>query len=144
MFNISLQHRAKFQPNVFHRMSPDEEAAKKDPEHASRANTVVLEHANTAVPEPSLGELPGVRESRPKLTSWRMTVRRLSEAARYRSAARGNDPSINSRAFASERSSLRKSEIGHLQSVEEVWFAGCHTDVGGMYPTFHADRCLSL
>lgn len=34
-----------------------------------------------------------------------------------------------------ERSGLRKTEVGFLQSVEEVWFAGCHADVGGPYST---------
>ena len=116
---MSFQHRAKFQPNMFHRASPDEESAKKDPEHASRANTML--------PEPCMEE-PDVQVSRPKLTTWKMTVRRLSEMERYRAAGRGDDIS---RVPAMERSPLRKTEMGILQSVEEVWFAGCHTDVGG-------------
>jgi len=104
---------------MFHRQSPDEESARKDPEHASRANTADLESC--------LEELD-VQESRPKLRTWKMTVRRLSEMERYRAAVRGNDASIKS---AMERSALRKTELGLLQSVEEVWFAGCHADVGG-------------
>lgn len=63
---------------------------------------------------------------------------------RYRSAARGNDPSVKSRAFAMERSALRKTEVGLLQSVEEVWFAGCHADVGGLYPTTGISYCPSF
>jgi hypothetical protein len=104
---------------MFHRQSPDEESARKDPEHASRANTADL--------APCLEELD-VRELRPKLRTWKMTVRRLSEMERYRAAVRENDTSITSR---TERSALRKTELGLLQSVEEVWFAGCHADVGG-------------
>lgn len=133
MPNILLQHRAKFQPNTFHRMSPDEESAKKDPEHASRANTL----------EP-FPEEPDVHKSRPKFTTWKMTVRRLSDMERYRSAARGKNPSLKSRAFAMERSSLRRTEMGILQSVEEVWFAGCHADVGGLYPISYVTCCPSF
>ena len=128
MLTILLQHRARFQPNVFHRESPDEESAKKDPEHASRVNTSNLE------PCPEDVE---VQQSRPKMTTWKMTVRRLSEMERYRTAGRRKDVSSRSRAFALERSTLRKTEVGLLQSVEEVWFAGCHSDVGGQYSTFY-------
>ena len=28
-------------------------------------------------------------------------------------------------------------EAGIHQSVQEVWFAGCHSDVGGQYRTFY-------
>ncbi|KAF9653862.1 hypothetical protein BDM02DRAFT_3086688 [Thelephora ganbajun] len=101
------ERRARFQPNMFHREGPDEEPARKDPEGAD------------------------IQRSRPKLATWKMTVRRLSEVERYRAAARRSDISSKSRTFASERSTLRKTEVGLLQSVEEVWFAGCHADVGG-------------
>jgi len=50
---------------------------------------------------------------------------------RYRLAGRRNDIAKKSRAFALERAALRRTEVGLLQSVEEVWFAGCHCDVGG-------------
>ena len=121
---------------MFHRTSPDEESAKKDPEHASRANTMIQ--------EPFVEE-PDVKESRPKLTTWKMTVRRLSEMERYRATARGNGASINPGALARERSPLRRTEVGLLQSVEEVWFAGCHADVGGEYPkSWHQPLSLIL
>lgn len=127
--NIMLQHRAKFQPNMFHHTSPDEESAKKDPEHASRANTAVLDE-------------PKVQKPRPKFTTWKMTVRRLSQMERYRSAAKGDDPSTKSRVLAMERG-LRKTGAA-LQSIEEVWFAGCHADVGGLYPTSCMSCCPSF
>ncbi|KAF9793319.1 hypothetical protein BJ322DRAFT_996824 [Thelephora terrestris] len=72
-----------------------------------------------------------VKRSRPKLKTWKMTVRRLSEMERYRALAKENSTSSKPRAFTRERSPLRKTEGGLLQSVEEVWFAGCHADVGG-------------
>jgi len=115
------ERRARFQPNMFHRESPDDESAKKDPEHASRANTACLE----TCPEIN------VQQARPKLTAWRMTVRRLSEMERYRTTARSNGVSDKQKTFAVDRTALRKTEMGLLQSVEEVWFAGCHADVGG-------------
>ena len=135
MFNAPLQHRARFQPNVFHRESPDEESAKKDPEHASRADTMVLP------PSPEDAE---IRQSWPKMTTWKMTVQRLSEVERYRTAGRRDAISSRSRTSASERAALRKAEMGILQSVEEVWFAGCHSDVGGQYPTFYHKLFLIL
>ena len=110
---------------MFHRESPDEESAKEDPEHASRANTWDLE----TCPE----ETDTQQRSRPKLTAWKMNVGRLSDMERYRKAGRRNGVSGKSRALAA---ALRKTEVGILQSVEEVWFAGCHCDVGGQHPTF--------
>jgi len=59
-----------------------------------------------------------------------MTVRRLSEMERYRKTER-QDISSKSRASVSEHPSLRKTDLGLFQSVEEVWFAGHHSDVGG-------------
>jgi hypothetical protein len=116
---------------MFHRESPDEESAKKDPEHASRANTSVLQPC-TEIPEDIQ-----IQQSRPKMTVWKMTVRRLSEMQRYSTAVRKNDIASRPRVFAPERTALRRTQVGLLQSVEEVWFAGCHSDVGGQYPTFY-------
>ena len=67
---------------------------------------------------------------------WRVTVQRLSGKERYKTTGRRNDVSSKPRAFAREPSALRKTEVGLLQSVQEVWFAGCHSDVGGWYSTF--------
>lgn len=122
--NILSQRRARFQPNMFHRESPDEESAKKDPEHASRANTSLLQTSPVDA---------DVQKSRPQVTRWKMTVRRLTEVERHRTAGRTNDVSSKPRA----PSPLRKTEVGLLQSVEEVWFAGCHSDVGGQYFVFN-------
>jgi hypothetical protein len=55
---------------------------------------------------------------------------------RYRMAGGRNDVSSTSRALAMEPS-LRKTEVVSPQSVEEVWFAGCHSDVGGQYSMFN-------
>ena len=124
-----LQHRARFQPNLFHRESPDEESAKKDPEHASRANTSDMQ---SCPPEDAK-----TKRSRPGMTTWKMTVRRLSEMERYRAAERRSEISSRSRTLIPEHPAVRKTEMGLLQSVEEVWFAGCHSDVGGEHPTLH-------
>ena len=113
---------------MFHHESPDEESAKKDPEHASRADTSLLQTSP---------ENADIQQPRPKLARWRMTVRRLSEMERYGTAGRDNDVSSDSRTFAIENAALRKTEVGLPQSVEEVWFAGCHSDVGGQYFTFN-------
>ena len=115
---------------MFHRESPDEESAKKDPEDPGCANT------SDSQPSP---EGADILQPRPnlKLTTWKMTVRRLSEMERYRAAGRRDDISTRSRAAALGRAALRKTEVGLLQSVEEVWFAGCHSDVGGQYPTLY-------
>ena len=109
---------------MFHREAPDEESAKKDPEHPGCEDT--------SDPQPS-PEGANIQRTRPKLTAWRMTVRRLSEMERYRAVGTRGDISSRTRAVALERAALRKTEVGLLQSVEEVWFAGCHSDVGGEY-----------
>lgn len=109
---------------MFHREDPDEESAKKDPGCTSRAKKLVLETS------PKNAK---IRQTRPRLTAWRTTVRRLSEMERYRTA--GGRKDVSSKLKTVERSPLRKTEVGLLQSVEEVWFAGCHSDVGGQYLT---------
>jgi len=115
---------------MFHRESPDEESAKKDPEDPGCADSS----------DPQLSpENTDIQRPRPKLTTWKMTVRRLSEMERYRAAGRRDDISNRTRAVALERAALRKTGVGLLQSVEEVWFAGCHCDVGGQYPTFYPE-----
>ena len=124
--DIPLQRRARFQPNVFHRESPDDVSAKKDSEHASRANTAY----------PEICPEVDAQQARPKLTAWRMTVRRLSEMERYRTIGRSNGVSSKQKTFTVDRTARRKTEMGVLQSVEEVWFAGCHSDVGGQYLMF--------
>jgi len=109
---------------MFHRESPDEESAKDDPEHASPVNTAVLE---------TCPEEADTKQSQPRLM-WKTTVGRPSEVERHRSAAGRNGISSKSRVSAMERTALRKTGV-KLQSVEEVWFAGCHCDVGGQHPT---------
>lgn len=113
---------------MFHRKSPDEDSAEKDPEDSGCVDT--------SDPQPS-PENVDIEQPRPKLTTWKMTVRRLSEMERYRAAGRRDDISNRSKAVALERAALRKTEVGLLQNVEEVWFAGCHSDVGGQYPMFY-------
>ena len=112
---------------MFHHESPDDESAKKDPEHASRVNTASLETS----PE------VGAQQARPKLTAWKMTVRRLSEMERYRTIGRSRSVSSKQKTSTVDRTALRETEMGALQSVEEVWFAGCHSDVGGQHLAFN-------
>lgn len=120
---------------MFHREIPDERSAEKDPEDPGRADT--------SDPQPS-PEGAGIQPSRPKLTTWKMTVRRLSEMERYRATGRREGVSSRTKAVALERTALRKTEVGLLQNVEEVWFVGCHSDVGGQYPIFVMSCYLSF
>jgi len=113
---------------MFHRESPDEESAEKNPEHSDCADSSNLQ------PSPVGAD---IQQSRPKMTTWKMTVRRLSEIERYRAAGRMDDISSRTRTVALDRATLRNTGVGLLQNVEEVWFAGCHSDVGGRYHTLH-------
>jgi len=113
---------------MFHRESPDKESAKKDPEHASRVNTSLLQ---------TCPENADIQPPRSKLTRWKMTVGRFSEREHYKTTGRRNDVSSKPRAFVMEPSDLRETEVGLFQSVQEVWFAGCHSDVGGQYFKFN-------
>jgi len=127
-----FQHRARFQPNLFHRETPEDAAKRKD-----ESQPVGPVNATTTLPDPATVE----RNSRPRprfgFTRWGIAVQRLSSQQRYR--IRGTNSEIPSshealspeRKVPSETSSKVLRVPQPLPAVQEVWFAGCHSDVGG-------------
>ena len=86
-------------------------------------------------PEPSETTKP---RKRPGFgTRWGIAVQRLSSQEQYRIRGVGRRTPSNPRPLGSDRKEpstasstvSRKSEP--LPAVQEVWFAGCHSDVGG-------------
>jgi len=128
-----FQHRARFQPNLFHRETPEDAAKRKD--ESQPARTV---NATTTLPDP---ETVGETNSRPRpkfgLTRWGIVVQRLSSREQYQIHGTNSRVPSSPKARSPERKVpsetlskvLKNSEP--LPAVQEVWFAGCHSDVGG-------------
>ncbi|KAF9485751.1 hypothetical protein BDN70DRAFT_870613 [Pholiota conissans] len=99
------EHRAKFRPNNYHRPAPNESGAKLDPEHAtSDASKVDL--------SASSDDAPSVAEKKKK---WGFFG--FGETLKFKKTGKSIAPVI--------------TEVGVLDDVLEVWFSGCHSDVGG-------------
>lgn len=127
------QRRARFQPNLFHHETPEDTAKRKDePKLATSINAtskaLSLESGEKTNPRP-----------RPKfgLTRWGIAVQRLSSQEQYRIRGSNRRVPSNPKALSSERegpsgvSSRVSGPSEPFPAVEEVWFAGCHSDVGG-------------
>jgi len=127
-----FQRRARFQPNMFHRETPEDAAKrKKDPKMTSLVNEVTAPHS----PEPSEATKP---RKRPGLgTRWGIAVQRLSSQEQYRIRGVGRRTPSNPKPLGSDgkepstASSTASRRSEPLPAMQEVWFAGCHSDVGG-------------
>ncbi|CAL1713203.1 unnamed protein product [Somion occarium] len=140
------EHRAKFRPNLYHRPSPDSKSAARDPEHASP----VLPTSDSTPPSPftipSTGSASTDSQEKGKF-KWRLKekVARLSPRKnRKEIAKRVGGPEAErelsdveqGRKDAGFKPSILvenqfSDEIQGGTDVLEVWFAGCHSDVGG-------------
>jgi len=137
-FYVSLtwgfQRRARFQPNLFHRETPkDASSRKKTPKSASPANTAAAPRS----PEPS--EMTNSHRRPGFGTRWSLgtSVRRLSSQDQRWIPGVGRRTPSSSNALSPERkepsptSSTLSQKAEPFPAVQEVWFAGCHSDVGG-------------
>ncbi|TFK34717.1 hypothetical protein BDQ12DRAFT_726584 [Crucibulum laeve] len=114
------ERRAKFRPNHYHRPAPNENAASRDPESASPIFCLPLpSHSSNSSTEQSESETDSDKRSEPEY--------------KYKPEKTGYF------GFIGKRSKIRKThaptvveeEAGKIDDVLEVWFAGCHSDVGG-------------
>ncbi|KAF9644334.1 hypothetical protein BDM02DRAFT_3213730 [Thelephora ganbajun] len=127
------EHRARFQPNLFHRETP-KQAAKRKKGESKPTNPV---NATTS-PNSEDDERTKPR-SRPKFgfTRWGITVQRLSSEEQHRVPGVDRGVPSSPKALSPERRVLSgtSSEVlttsEPLPAVQEVWFVGCHADVGG-------------
>ncbi|KAF9783112.1 hypothetical protein BJ322DRAFT_136244 [Thelephora terrestris] len=118
------EHRARFQPNAFHRESPKDAARRReDPSLPVESETLDPEVVERPHPHPKHGH-----------RRWGVTI--------HRHAAKHEHPGANHRAPGSHRarglgssppgpSSTVLLSLDPVPPVLEVWFAGCHSDVGG-------------
>jgi hypothetical protein len=97
------EHRAKFRPNNYHRPAPSIQAARLDPENASLNLDSKDDSGSTS------GE--GTAAEKKKKRWGFLGKRRAAEKARKTVAT--------------------ESALGESDDVLEVWFSGCHSDVGG-------------
>lgn len=114
---------------MFHRETPGDAAKDKD------GPTLAKPVKPTATPpNPELGEKANSHK-RPGLgTRWGLAVQRLSSQEGHRVRGVGRKVPSNPKALAPERKAPSAAALGTsgpIPAVEEVWFAGCHSDVGG-------------
>ena len=127
-----FQRRARFQPNLFHRETPEEASRRKsDPKLASLVNAVAVPSSTEH------GETTGPRRRPGFGTRWGIAVQRLSSQEQYRIRGSGRRVPSDPKALSPEgkthsaTSSTASGKLEPLPAMEEVWFAGCHSDVGG-------------
>ncbi|EPQ51108.1 hypothetical protein GLOTRDRAFT_108364 [Gloeophyllum trabeum ATCC 11539] len=155
------EHRAKFRPNLYHRPAPDDKAASKDPEHASPPMSTAATFASAAslldgkrtagVKLKRLFSASGKKKQQAK----GQNDGAVKEGDVGDTAERGD---ADSAARKNERSEVQVREDGPGDAaflspddpaapdlpransqdvisggtdVKEVWFSGCHSDVGG-------------
>lgn len=109
-----LQRRARFQPNLFHRPSPN---PSKDPQHASPIlshvpDSIDFKLADGLTPKPDLAKEASLKL---KHKSWSGRTYRLSNGTN------GSTTRVASTATGADE------ETSNEPDVLEVWFAGCHS-----------------
>jgi len=137
------EHRVKFRPNLYHRPAPDTASAGKDPEHASPviAKENVFEKVTHAI-EDGVGKVvrrvSGSRKSKSKANKGKgnpvvrtVTTGLSSVVVEETSEAPADDVSIKDSAVDVGTNPDSGSDPVKGTDVKEVWFSGCHSDVGG-------------
>ena len=124
------QHRARFQPNLSHHEAPEDSGRRRDRSKPSAAADAAIE-SQTSESEEETNPRP-----RPKLglTRWGVAVQRSSAQEQYRIRGSKRVIQSNPKSLSPEReepSGTSSRTLNPLPAVEEVWFAGCHSDVGG-------------
>ncbi|KAF7987010.1 hypothetical protein HWV62_103 [Athelia sp. TMB] len=111
------ERRAKFQPNLYHRPSPNPD---KDPQHASLHTSYVPKYFSEIERE-VLAETAELRQ--------KFSFKRNPRTSGVSGAP--SSPSISAK--AAREAELILAEDAELVGTDvlEVWFAGCHGDVGG-------------
>ncbi|TCD70154.1 hypothetical protein EIP91_004624 [Steccherinum ochraceum] len=145
------EHRVKFRPNLYHRPAPDAEGAKRDPNQATpvmnKAKESVLEKMAHAVK----GEVGRIvrrvsgksNKNRRKQTTGKRVTRRVKTVGTGLSSVivqetteappdplEGDGSAEGGDGDGKEGVGSGKDEVKSTD-VLEVWFSGCHSDVGG-------------
>lgn len=136
----------KFLPNNYHRPSPNHEAAKKDPEHASSPAMPVLT-VEQAPPSPK-GKNTAKDEKKPKRNSVvsagssSSSEADVPRAARWGFFGRGMTMKVKEAGKYVSPIVVQGEDDGECDDVLEVWFAGCHSgtpQLSSLYSA-HAER----
>ncbi|EGN98587.1 hypothetical protein SERLA73DRAFT_169524 [Serpula lacrymans var. lacrymans S7.3] len=128
------EHRAKFRPNLYHRLDPDKVNAGLDPEHASGSFFLKFKtkmHNKVGTLKSKSGK-KGPKCDRKKCSSGKeqMTVTINDERACIRTEddiLTRDDIIIR----VVEEEAPTAPTPPAATDVLEVWFSGCHTDIGG-------------
>jgi len=123
-----FQRRARFQPNLFHRENPREVAKrKKHPQPTTPVNAATTRRSSEPSETANYHRRPG-HDTR---SSSGTSVRRLSSQEQHWVTAVSRRTPSDSDALSPERQEPSQTLPDDFPAVQEVWFAGCHSDVGG-------------
>ncbi|KAJ2923950.1 hypothetical protein H1R20_g13152, partial [Candolleomyces eurysporus] len=124
------ERRVKFQPNYYHRPAPSEEAAALDPEHGS----YVKKRTNSESTTSTLSVNGPGSDDEPEVPKCQFFGRIPLKSKKTREALAAEKAAA---AKAKQQCSEKEATLNILlegrqvDDVLEVWFAGCHSDVGG-------------
>ncbi|TFK52162.1 hypothetical protein OE88DRAFT_1711915 [Heliocybe sulcata] len=138
------EHRAKFQPNLYHRPAPNAQGAAKDPEHASPP---ISASATFATSQASLlkakggkaGKVGSVRSLKMLFMGGRQGVNGKGKGKDVESGEGERKERLNGDGNGEATDPAAPDDpdcnstdiIDGGTDVKEVWFAGVHSDVGG-------------
>ncbi|TFK34711.1 hypothetical protein BDQ12DRAFT_726579 [Crucibulum laeve] len=140
------EHRTKFRPNSYHRSAPNAAGAAKDPEHA----TPVMERAAPPLAVTGNGKAKETTNGKDSKTTTSISTtssssspsssdsddkKKLNEKLKAKKEKKGK-PKGRGVGFGFLRPTKKSFtpdlvESGVPDDVLEVWFTGCHSDVGG-------------
>ncbi|KDQ62719.1 hypothetical protein JAAARDRAFT_171302 [Jaapia argillacea MUCL 33604] len=130
------EHRTKFQPNLYHRPSPNEQAARLDPEYDSpvSSTTSMATHIEKATKPKGLGGFFSRLSKKRRASQNGIKKKDIQdqdiEAQRSTPQNKEGPLSQVSSPSAGEASVFGDTMPGGTD-ILEVWFAGVHGDVGG-------------
>ncbi|KAH9947605.1 hypothetical protein B0H21DRAFT_323664 [Amylocystis lapponica] len=141
------EHRAKFRPNLYHWPAPTAAGARKDPEHATPVlgtPQMSLEHIQKQLEKKA-------RREEKKLTNlfWKRPAKRrpVSDYNTLDSIIEGDTTIFDPRTLAAAAATALRREVltDDIDGTDvlEVWFSGCHSDVGGSATPDSTKRSLS-
>ncbi|KAF6763265.1 hypothetical protein DFP72DRAFT_875217 [Ephemerocybe angulata] len=130
------ERRVKFHPNYYHRASPSEIAAALDPEHGSyilKSRNASESSSGTATPLPGPGsDVDNDNDDRDEgRGKWYFFGRIPLKSQRTRVAIAAREAVMSMKNRYVPGAVQEKVVQREVDDVLEVWFAGCHSDVGG-------------
>ncbi|KAF6754906.1 hypothetical protein DFP72DRAFT_897990 [Ephemerocybe angulata] len=130
------EHRARFRPNLYHRMSPNTPVATATPARVPPEHRLpTKDNSSSSGSSSSSGEAPPERVSKP--------AKRRTLVKKAFSGAGKQPEKVGFATVGNGNGNSPWTAVEGSDDVLEVWFSGCHEDVGGGSVGNDAKNCLS-